>query len=70
MDVSQYTSRAMLDSVRSFHGCSYNFLDDLAVAIRERTLPPSTFLFRVHDAAKARARARGGAGVSTAREPV
>ena len=53
VDVSQHTSRALLDNVKAFKGTSSTFLESLAVLLVEKTLPPSTFLFRENDAAKA-----------------
>ena len=53
VDVSQHTSRPLLDNVSSLAGCSPSFLESLAVLLIEKTLPPSTFLFRENDQVKA-----------------
>ena len=53
VDVSQHTSRAALDNVNAFKGTSSSFLESLAVLLVEKTLPPSTFLFRENDPSKA-----------------
>jgi ankyrin repeat protein len=53
VDVSQHTSRALLDNVNAFKGTSSSFLESLAVLLVEKTMPPSTFLFRENDPSKA-----------------
>ena len=49
VDVAKNVSRAVLGTISIFYGCTDQFLDSMAVLLRESTINPSTYMYRVND---------------------